>query len=119
MKLAEFLINYRIEHKLSRFTMAKQCKISESTLVYLEKQNNTKQPNASTIMKILGNLQVSEEVFEDLVTHDELFWNMDTDWIWEKWNENMLLQYYRQMNRRGKKIALMKIKELFESREFD
>ena len=111
-RLWELLLDYRIEHDLNQAKMAKLCGISEDTLSRLEKPYSMYCPSSKILVKVFENLEISEDRFMEVITHDEKFRNKNLAWIWEQQNEDRLLKYYHQMNRAGKAIALEKIKTL-------
>ena len=106
MKLSELLVNYRMEYDLDRKKMAELCEISEVTLTRLEEPGNATCPVSKTLLKLFTNMEISEDVFMDVIKHDKLFQGKNLVWMWEKRNEKRLLKYFRQMNKAGKEIAL-------------
>ena len=118
MKLWELLLNYRINHMLGRDKLAKLCGISEMTLARLEEPYSMYCPRGKVLLKIFENLEISEDEFMDVIKHDEKFRNMKLTWMWDQRNENRLLKYYHQMNRKGREIALAQMKALAELKKF-
>ncbi len=106
MKLSELLVNYRMEYNLDRKKMAELCEISEATLSRLEEPGNATCPVSKILLKLFTNMEISEDVFMDVIKHDKLFHGKNLVWMWEERNEKRLLKYFRQMNKQGKKIAL-------------
>lgn len=118
MKLSELLVNYRTKYNLDRKKMAELCEISEVTLSRLEEPDNVKCPASRILLKLFKNMDITENVFMDVIKHDTLFQGMDIAWMWEDRNEERLLKYYHQMNRQGKEIALAQVQVLAESGKF-
>lgn len=118
MNLSELLVYYRTEHNLDRREMAELCEISETTLSRLEEPDNVKCPASRILLKLFKNMEITEDVFMDVIKHDSLFRGLDIAWMWEDRNEERLLDYYRQMNKHGKEIALAQVQVLAESRKF-
>ena len=117
-RLWELLLDYRIDHRLSRAKMAKLCGISEPTLARLEKPFGLYCPSSSILLKIFENLDISEDTVMDVIKHDEKFRNMNLAWIWDQLNEDRLLKYYHQMNRERREFALAQMKALAEQKKF-
>ena len=66
------------------------------------------------LVKVFENLEISEDAFMEVITHDEKFRNKNLTWIWEQRNEDRLLKYYHQMNRERREFALEQMKALAE-----
>ena len=113
-RLWELLLDYRIEHDLNQAKMAKLCGISEDTLSRLEKPYSMYCPSSKILVKVFENLEISEDAFMEVITHDEKFRNKNLTWIWEQRNEDRLLKYYHQMNRERREFALEQMKALAE-----
>ena len=113
-RLWELLLDYRIEHDLNQAKMAKLCGISEDTLSRLEKPYSMYCPSSKILVKVFENLEISEDTFMEVITHDEKFRNKNLTWIWEQRNEDRLLKYYHQMNRERREFALEQMKALAE-----
>ncbi len=118
MKLSELLVNYRTEYNLDRKKMAELCEISETTLSRLEEPGNASCPISKVLLKLFTNMEISEDVFMDVIKHDKLFHGKDLAWMWEERNEKRLLKYFRQMNKQGKEIALTQAEVLAGLRDF-
>jgi transcriptional regulator with XRE-family HTH domain len=118
MKLSELLVYYRKEHNLDRRQMAELCEISEVTLSRLEEPGNSKCPASRILLKLFKNMEITEDVFMDVIKHDSLFRGLDITWMWEDRNEERLLKYYHKMNKQGKELALAQVQVLAESRNF-
>ena len=118
VKLSELLVYYRKEHNLDRREMAELCEISEATLSRLEEPGNVKCPASRILLKLFKNMEITENVFMDVIKHDSLFRGLDIAWMWEDRNEERLLKYYHQMNKQGKELALAQVQVLAESRNF-
>ena len=118
MKLSELLVNYRTEYNLDRKKMAELCEISETTLSRLEEPGNASCPISKILLKLFTNMEISEDVFMDVIKHDKLFHGKDLAWMWEERNEKRLLKYFRQMSKQGKEIALTQAQVLAGLREF-
>jgi hypothetical protein len=63
-------------------------------------------------------MEITEDVFMDVIKHDSLFRGLDITWMWEDRNEERLLKYYHKMNKQGKELALAHVQVLAESRNF-
>ena len=98
--------------------MAELCEISEVTLSRLEEPGNVKCPASRILLKLFKNMEITEDVFMDVIKHDSLFHGLDISWMWEDRNEERLLKYYHQLNRQGKENALAQLQVLAESRKF-
>lgn len=118
MNLSELLISYRTEHNLDKRKMAKLCEISENMVSRLEEPDNKKCPSSKVLLKLFVNMEISENDFMDVIKNDEMFQGMNLSWMWEERNEIRLLNYYHQMNKLGKEIALAQVQVLAESRKF-
>ncbi len=118
MKLSELLVCYRKEHNLDRREMAELCEMSEATLSRLEEPGNVKCPASRILLKLFRNMEITEDVFMDVIKHDSLFRGLDITWMWEDRNEERLLKYYHKMNKQGKELALAQVQVLAESRNF-
>lgn len=118
MKLSELLVNYRTEYNLDRKKMAELCEISETTLSRLEEPGNANCPISKVLLKLFTNMEISEDVFMDVIKHDKLFHGKDLAWMWEERNEKRLLKYFRQMDKLGKETALTQAEVLAGLRNF-
>ncbi len=114
MKLSELIVNYRTKYYLDRKEMAELCGISETTLSRLENPDNASCPISKILLKLFTNMEISEDVFMDVIKHDKLFQGKDLVWMWEERNEKRLLKFYRQMNKQRKEIALTQVQVLAE-----
>lgn len=74
-------------------------------------------PSSLVLLKIFENIEISEETFMDVVTHDLRFRDLDITMLWEIRNERRLLKVFRQMNSQGKEIALAHLKALAQVKE--
>lgn len=114
MKLSELIVNYRTKNYLDRKEMAELCGISETTLSRLENPDNASCPISKILLKLFTNMEISEDVFMDVIKNDKLFEGKDLVWMWEERNEKRLLKFYRQMSKQRKEIALTQVQVLAE-----